>query len=216
MHFKKHPLINPSVFIGDSAFDSISIYNELLDKEKLGFDKAYIPLNSAHNTKYPDCPINSDGIPCCPNDSSLPMKPESSKSHLRCGIPTFKFVCPKMSWIKCDDGKRRRRTSCKNPCTDSLCGRMFYIYPQKNLRTYPGTIRGTEEWDNTYKIRVSVEKSINHFKNSFCVAGRKTRNSLTIETDLYLAGITQLITVLITDKINQHKYIRSLKPLISA
>lgn len=214
--FEKHPSIKPSVFIGDSAFDSINIYDELLNKEKLGFDKAFIPLNSAHNSKYPECHINKDGIPCCPNDSTLPMKPESSKSNLRCGKPTFKFVCPKMSWIKCEDGKHKRRTSCKNPCTNSLCGRMFYLYPEKDLRTYPGTIRGTKEWDETYKVRVTVEKSINQFKNSFSVAGRKTRNALTLESDLYLAGITQLVTLLIADKINQHKYIRSLKPLISA
>lgn len=214
--FKKHPLIKPSLFLGDSAFDSIDIYNELLGKDGLGFNKAFIPLNSAHDLKYPDCPINEDGIPCCPKDSTLPMKPETSSSHLRCGTSTLKFVCPKMSWVKCEDGKHKRRTSCENPCTDSPCGRMFYVYPEKNLRTYPGTVRGTQEWDDTYKIRVTVEKSINHFKNSFCIAGRKTRNALTSEADLYLAGITQLITVILADSIHQHKYIRSLKPLISA
>ena len=53
---------------------------------------------------------------------------------------------------------------------------MFYIYPEKDFRAYPGTARGTEEWDSTYKIRVNVEKSINHFKDSFCIAGRKTQN----------------------------------------
>lgn len=214
--FVKHPLIKPSVFLGDSAFDSIDIYNALLGKDGLGFNKAFIPLNSAHHLKYPDCPINEDGVPCCPNDSTLPMKPETSDSHLRCGMPTLKFVCPKMSWVKCEDGKHRRRTSCENPCTDSPCGRMFYVYPEKNLRTFPGTVRGTEEWDDTYKIRVTVEKSINHFKDSFCVAGRRTRNALTSQADLYLAGITQLVTVLLADSIHQHKYIRSLKPLISA
>ena len=214
--FAKHPLIKPSVFLGDSAFDSIDIYKALLGEDGLGFSKAFIPLNSRSALKYPDCPINEDGMPCCPNDSTLPMKPESSNSHLRCGIPTLKFVCPKMSWVKCEDGKHRRRTFCENPCTDSPCGRMFYVYPEKNLRTFPGTVRGTEEWDDTYKIRVTVEKSINHFKNSFCVAGRKTRNALTTEADLYLAGITQLVTVILADSIHQHKYIRSLKPLISA
>jgi hypothetical protein len=214
--FEKHPLIKPSVFLGDSAFDSIDIYNKLLGKDGLGFNKAFIPLNSAHDLKYPDCPINEDGVPCCPNDSKLPMKPETSNSHLRCGMPTLKFVCPMMSWLKCEDGKYKRRTSCENPCTDSLCGRMFYVYPEKNLRTFPGTVRGTEEWNDTYKIRVTVEKSISHFKDSFCVAGRKTRNALTLEADLYLSGITQLVTVLLADSIHQHKYIRSLKPLISA
>jgi hypothetical protein len=93
---------------------------------------------------------------------------------------------------------------------------MFYIYPEKDLRTFPGTVRGTEDWDEIYKIRVTVEKSINHFKDSFCVAGRKTRNPLTSKADLFLAGITQQITVLLADSIHRHKYIRSLKPLLVA
>lgn len=32
---------------------------------------------------------------------------------------------------------------------------------------------------------------------------------------LVLAGITQLITVLLADRIHHHEYIRSLKPLVS-
>jgi len=92
---------------------------------------------------------------------------------------------------------------------------MVYVYPEKDLRAYPGTIRGTEEWKNTYKIRCVVEKSINHFKDSFCLAGQRTQNEKTLHADLLLAGITQLITVILADKIHQHKYIRSLKPLIA-
>ena len=69
--------------------------------------------------------------------------------------------------------------------------------------------------DETYKIRVNVEKSINHFKDSFCIAGRKTQNEKTLHADLLLAGISQLITVMVADKIHQHQYIRSLKPLIA-
>lgn len=211
--FDKHPLINPKVFLGDAAFDTVNIYKSLFTE--LNFEKAYIPLNSRSGLENQDYTINEDGIPCCPHDKNLPMKPEGSKSNLRCRIPTFKFVCPKMSWDKCDDGKYRRRTHCDNPCTDSPCGRMVYIYPEKNLRAYPGTIRGTEEWDETYKIRSVVEKSINHFKDSFCLAGRRTQNEKTIHADLLLAGITQLITVILADRIHKHEYIRSLKPLIA-
>ena len=43
---------------------------------------------------------------------------------------------------------------------------MIYIYTGKNLRAYPGVERGSQEWEDTYKIRVNVEKSINHFKDS--------------------------------------------------
>ena len=212
--FLKHPLINPKVFLGDSAFDSISIYKYLL--QEAPFEKAFIPLNGRIALEDSDCPLNEDGLPCCPKNSTLPMKREGSKSHLRCGLPTMKFVCPKMKWkYDMSTQKSRRVCECEDPCTDSSCGRMFYIYPEKNLRAYPGTARGTQEWDDTYKIRVNVEKAINHFKDSFCVAGRKTQNEKTLHADLLLAGITQLVTVMVADRLHKHQYIRSLKPLIA-
>ena len=108
-------------------------------------------------------------------------------------------------------------------CQLSLClspnfqprSSMIYIYPEKILRAYPGTIRGTEEWDDTYKIRTVVERDINHIKDNLCLAGRRTQNKKTLNADLILAGITQLITVVLADKINHHDYIRSVKPLIA-
>ena len=217
--FAKHPLINPKVFLGDAAFDSVQLYKELLSGDTFGIDKhfskAYIPLNSRSHLENIDYTINDNGIPCCPHDPSLPMKPEGNTSHLRCGLPTFKFVCPKMEYIKCEDGKYHRRCQCDNPCTTSPCGRMIYIYPEKDLRAFPGTIRGTKEWDSTYKIRTVVERDINHIKANLCLAGCRTQNENTLHADLILAGITQLITVVLADKIKHHEYIRSLKPLIA-
>ena len=211
-YFEKHPSIKPNIFIGDAAFDATNIYRDLLTDLK--FSKAYIPLNQRSSLKHPNYAVNEAGIPYCPHDSTLLMKSEGS-SRLKSGIKRFKFVCPKMKWIKDDDGKRKRRHFCENPCTSSPCGRMLYVYPEKDLRAYPGTLRDTEEWNKVYKIRSVVEQSINHFKESFCIAGRKTQNEKTIHADLLLAGITQLITVVLADKIHKHEYIRSLKPLIA-
>lgn len=39
---EKHPLINPSTFLGDAAFDSIEIYKYLLQETSI--ERAYIPL----------------------------------------------------------------------------------------------------------------------------------------------------------------------------
>ncbi len=114
------------------------------------------------------------------------------------------------------NSRSKLSAECEVPCTTSKCGRMFYIYPKQNLRAYPGTLRGTEEWDNTYGIRTTVERSINHFKYSFCLAERKTQNEKTLHADLILAGITQLVSVILADKIHRHQYIRSLKPLVTA
>lgn len=210
--FNKHPLINPNIFIGDAAFDSGLIYKSLLQDIK--FSKAYIPLNQRSKLNNGECTINEDGIPCCPHDNSLTMKPDGSCKRKN-GLTRYKFSCPKSKMVKQNNNKYKRICFCENPCTTSSCGKMFYIYPEKDLRAYPGTLRGTKEWEETYKIRSVVEQSINHFKESFCIAGRKTQNEKTIHADLLLAGITQLITVVIADKIHKHQYIRSLKPLIA-
>ena len=203
---------HPDIFVGDAAFDSSLIYKSLLQDIK--FSKAYIPLNSRSTLKYEECTINEDGIPCCPHDHSLLMKPEGSCKRKN-GLVRYKFSCPKVKFVKQENKKYKRQCYCENPCTTSSSGRIFYVYPEKDLRAYPGTIRGTSEWEETYKIRSVVEQSINHFKESFCIAGRKTKNEKTLHADLLLAGITQLITVVLADKIHKHQYNRSLKPLIT-
>ena len=218
--FEKHPLINPKVFLGDAAFDTVQLYKDLLTGDTFGkdrhFSSAYIPLNQRAHLENTDYTINENGIPCCPHDAELPMKPEGSKSNLRSGLRTFKFVCPKTQWVYDKSSqKSHRECFCDNPCTSSKCGRMVYIYPEKNLRAYPGTVRGTEEWNNTYKVRTVVERDINHIKDNLCLAGRRTQNEKTLHADLILAGITQLITVALADKIKHPEFIRSLKPLIA-
>jgi len=222
--FRLHPLINPKTFIGDAAFDSTLLYKQLLTGSTFNsesssqlshFSKAYIPLNKRSGLENQNYHITSDGIPCCPSDDSLEMKYECT-SKLRNGVNRFKFVCPKMKWVyDKNTGKSHRQTFCDNPCTNSTSGRMIYLYPEKDLRAYPGTIRGTDEWSSTYKIRSVVEQEINHFKDNLCLAGRRTQNEKTLHSDLILAGITQLISVILADKINRHEYIRSIKPLIA-
>ena len=217
--FSKHPLINPKTFLGDAAFDTAALYPKLLTGNTFGdnkhFAKAYIPLNHRSGLENQDYTINENGIPCCPHDDSLPMKYEGT-SKLKSGVTRFKFVCPKIKWTKNETtGKYQRHCTCNEPCTTSSCGRMIHIYPEKDFRAYPGAIRGTEEWDKTYKIRTAVERDINHIKDNLYLAGRRTQNEKTLHADLILAGITQLITVVLADKIHHHEYIRSLKPLIA-
>lgn len=126
--FHKHPLINPETFLEDAAFDAVQLYKELLSGDTFGenrhFSQAYIPLNARSHLENIDYTINQDGIPCCPHDTSLPMKPEGSKSNLRSGIPTFKFVCPKMKWIY-------DKTTKKSHC-HCFCAPLYFI----NMRAY--------------------------------------------------------------------------------
>ena len=217
--FAAHPLIRPDTFLGDSAFDSVRLYKELLSGDTFGtgrhFGKAYIPLSARAHLENLDYTINENGIPCCPKDPSLPMKYEGT-CKLKSGVTRYKFVCPKVVWEKNPaSGKYHRVCKCDAPCTTSSCGRMIYTYPEKDLRAYPGIVRGTDEWNQTYKTRTYVERSINHIKDCFCLAGRKTQNENTLHADLILAGITQLIGVILADKIHKYECIRTLKSLIA-
>ena len=140
--FRRHPLINPKVFLGDAAFDALPVYSDLLTGDTFGahkhFSCAYIPLNKRSLLADAEAFINENGIPCCPRDSSLLLKKEGNNTaFLRNGLARQKFICPMTTWDKYDDGKYRRVCHCENPCTSSASGRMVYVYPEKNLRAYP-------------------------------------------------------------------------------
>jgi hypothetical protein len=206
--FNLHSTFKYHTFLGDSIFDTYATYPMLLDDFK--FEKVLIPLNSRNtNPNLPPLQYDENGWPLCFKDPSTPMKPagwcrEKGRSD------RFKWRCPKAKNI---NGKWI--TSCENPCNSKPCGRMTHISPSQDKRMYPGVIRGSDEWVSTYKTRVVVEKNIQYLKEPMACGKLKTRDNLTIKADLFLAGITQLITVILADRIHEHKYIRSLKPLIA-
>lgn len=62
---------------------------------------------------------------------------------------------------------------------NSKCGRMVYVYPEKDLRAYPGTIRSTEEYLNFFSATLhEVNLFISyHFSNRyflFLINGKDT------------------------------------------
>ena len=59
--------------------------------------------------------------------------------------------------------KAHRQCFCENPCTASSNAVAWYTYILKRtFITYPGQSSGTEEWDDTYKIRTVVEEIQSH------------------------------------------------------
>ena len=203
--FEAHPLLKYSTFIGDSAFDSYDNYEMLLNYFK--FERALIPINS-RNSSNSNVDFDENGSPLCPADKT-PMtflgKSGGKKRSLR-----FKWVCHKSIPFG-----STRVCVCENPCTDSKYGKCVYTYPNKNLRLYPGIARGSEEWDRLYKKRVFVERTIYSFKEYGGVSNRKTSNPATTKADLFLAGIVQLIGVVLADAVHQHKFARRIRKLIA-
>ena len=202
--FRLHPNQKFSTFLGDAAFDSYDNFAML--KNGFGFERACIPLNP-RNSKTSSVKRNQFGNPVCPltKEQFTCLGKSGGKNR----SVRFKWVCPESK----PNGSTRVCT-CKSPCTDSSYGRCAYTYPEKNFRNCPGIPRNTEHWDNLYRHRVLVERTINIFKDSFGLAHLKTRDTRTIKADLFLAGCTQLIGVILAKAIQQDHLYKSTRKLV--
>ena len=206
---EKHPNLRYETFLGDSAFDNYDTYRSLLGE--FGFAKAVIPMNCRNAANRHEPLLDEFGIPLCPYYGA------QLKFHSLCGgknrSKRLKFVCPKTSYIATSIQGRSLRCTCEAPCTSSKYGRCVYIYPNADLRLYPGILRGSPDWTELYARRTAVERSIGSFKYVLGVEQRKTSDSLTTKADLFLAGIVQLLCVVLADALCQRRLFRRIRSL---
>lgn len=80
---------------------------------------------------------------------------------------------------------------------------------------YPGIPRDSQHWDNLYKHRVNVERTINLFKDSFALADNKSLKSISLKADIFLSGIIQLIGVILAHKLHKPQFVKSIRKLIA-
>nr|WP_270749542.1 transposase [Ruthenibacterium lactatiformans] len=106
------------------------------------------------------------------------------------------------------------RCRCENPCSTSAYGRSVYAYPHADKRLYPGMICDTPEWAALYAKRVAVERSIASFKAVLSLERRKTFITSTTKADLFLAGIVQLLCVVLADRLHDCKLARRVRKLV--
>lgn len=205
--FSLHPDFHPDTFLGDSAFDTIETYGLL--HNRFHFLKVLIPYNPRNESTLKKVGYNEYGYPTCPNDSSLAMK-HLGITREKGRSDRIKWGCPKMQYKK-----GQWICKCDHPCSTAKKGRTTYTYENLDFRMLPGIQRDSDEWDSLYKIRTTVERTIDHLKSNMGVAGRKTRNHITTKADVFLAGIASQLTVIVAHSMNCPQYIRSLKPLIA-
>ena len=212
LDFKKaHPTFHYSVFSADSAFDSYDSFSFLLNS--YGFQKAIVPLNPRRGLPAADVGFNENGTPLCPADGT-PFKPcgHANEKHRS---PRLKFICPKSKIVKPPAGGRTYRCQCETPCSSSKYGRCVYVPLNKNLRLYPGISRDDPSFALIYNRRTCVERSINSLKDTLGISNRKTSNVLTTKADLFLAGIVQLLCVLLAYKLHDMRLARRPRKLIA-
>ena len=179
------------ICLGDSAFDSYDTYAML--KNEFDFSRACIPLNS-RNTGSAHGNFNEFGNPVCPKtgEQFICLGKSGGKKRSEC----MKWVC-----TGSEANGTTRHCTCNTPCTASSYGRCVYTYPEKNFRQCPGIARNAEHWDNLYRHRTLVERTINLFKEAFGLNYLKTQSAVSAKFDLYLAGCTQLIGVILAEAI---------------
>lgn len=206
-----HPNFYYGTFSGDAAFDSYDNYSFLLGEYH--FKQAVIPMNPRNSATSAENDFNGKGTPLCPLDGT-PFT-FHSKSGGKNRSMRLKYICPKTITLRLPSRGVTHRCTCPSPCSDSLYGKCAYIYPQKNLRLYPGLSRETSAFDAIYKQRTAVERSINTLKETLGIQGRKTSNTLTTKADLFLAGIVQLLCVLLAHKLHDASLARRPRKLIA-
>ena len=204
----RHPGLHYKTFLGDAAFDSYDTYSALL--REFQFERAVIPMSRRNTAGKLVAHLDENVIPLCPNDGS------QLKFHSVCGGKNrsmrLKFICPETERVKSTNGTTWR-CRCDQPCSASAYGRCVYIYPDADLRLYPGILRGSDQWAALYAKRTAVERSIGSFKHVLGLEQRKTSNSLTTNADLYLAGIVQLLCVVLADALHERHLFRRVRRL---
>ena len=208
--YESHPTFSHKTFPGDSAFDSYDNFSMLRDE--FHFDRVAIPLNSRNSSfSKLNAEFDDNGTPVCPIDKTpfTFIGPSKGKNRsLR-----FKYVCHKSEKVP---KTTKRICTCETPCTESSYGRCVYTYPAKNFRLYPGIARGTGHWDNLYRHRVLIERTIYLIKDPLAAGLRKTFPTRTAKADLLFAGITQLIGVVLALAINKPHLYKSIRKLVAA
>lgn len=200
------PNYNLDSFLADSEFDSYANYSYL---KECGFSKMLIPINSRNssNESSSDITYDENGIPLCPNDSKLQFKSDGSCGGKNRSL-RFKFICPK---AKRKDTKLI--TTCENPCSNKTSARTHYVYQDKNLRLYPGVLRNSKQWTQTYKKRTVIERSFASLKFNPCVSTPRTLKINSIKSDVLLAASARVIIALLAYSIKNPKYLNQMSNL---
>ncbi|SKC61296.1 transposase [Maledivibacter halophilus] len=204
--FKHNPNKKFISFLGDSEFDS---YNNFSLLKHYGFEKVFIPINTRNTNRVDNSDLEFDvsGAPLCLLTKE-PFIPEGiCRGKNR--SPRLKYKCPKAR----RDKKGKCYHTCENPCTSSKAGRMHYVYPDKDFRLYPGIQRNSDEWNSTYKLRTTIERTIASLKKNSSIAFPITLNTTSMRANLFLTAITKLINVIVANAINKPQYFRSIRKL---
>jgi len=193
------PKFSFHTFLADSALDKYEHFPMLMND--FDFKRVLIPINKRNSSAdSPDNGIhyNQNGTPICSKYNLTFKNGGISKEANR--STRHKFNCPKTKSIK---GKLT--CLCETPCSKNEYGRTIYTYPDQDLRAFPGIDRDSEHFRKVYKRRTVIERTNHFFKNVMGIGDSLMQDSKSFKFDLFSAGITQLVLLLLSDKVSNLK-----------
>ena len=107
-------------------------------------------------------------------------------------------------------------SNCVDKCRKTNSTVTTYVYPNGDLRLFPGVVRGSSEWRNSYKLRTVVERSISSLKSNSPAATPNTYNLAAIRSNIILTAMTKLINVILAFAINKPNLMLNLRNLTFA
>jgi len=81
----------------------------------------------------------------------------------------------------------------RSTCSLSSYGRSFYLHPERNYRLIGPIPRGTDQWQEKYNARTSVERAYSEEKGSHRLANPRVRGLGNVKIHVYLALCAQII-----------------------
>lgn len=142
-----YPDLKFTRFVADAAHDAYPIY-ELLNFWQI---EPFIELNKRRGSKPSREKIDDRGVPICARGERMVYWGYSKKRN------RIKWRCP----LACG---RVQECSCRDSCSSSSYGRVFYTKPNTDLRLFTRTVRGSKAWKEVYKRRTTTERSIKRKK----------------------------------------------------
>ena len=216
LFFSKQPYNHFNYFLGDSGFDGYDNYKYITKKGMTPI----IPLNKRNGSVNTNCfrysktnldndfYFNSEGFLICrkTNSSMKPLGPINSENR----ADRFSWGCP-LNKTSIVNGEYFYNTDCVNPCSDAIRGRKVNIAIDEEYRFNTSLPRNTEKWQNLYKTRTVCERAIGQLKDYISINSSQIRNTVSLKSTILLAGITQLIGVLIMIRSGHIDHLRTFK-----
>ena len=145
----------------DSAHDAYSIYRLLNEKEI----EPFIDLNprTKKEGKNDDmATIDPKGIPVCKAELKMVFWGIDQRRY------RLKWRCPKY--------KNPNDCEFKEQCSSSSYGKVKYTRPEKDLRLFTKTPRGTKAWKKIYARRSSAERSLKRMLVDYLIEKLRARS----------------------------------------